>query len=101
MVVPSRSFDGGLYVLGGFSSFTMKCVWCFNPILNMWSEGRGGLTPLQSAEVYDPCTRLWSEVPSMPFSKAQLLPTAFLADMFKPIATVVCAAEPILLALFC
>ncbi|KAF9620440.1 hypothetical protein IFM89_012617 [Coptis chinensis] len=27
------------------------------------------------------------EVPSMPFSKAQLLPTAFLADMFKPIAT--------------
>ncbi|KAF9623128.1 hypothetical protein IFM89_037644 [Coptis chinensis] len=26
-------------------------------------------------------------IPSMPFSKAQLLPTTFLADMFKPIAT--------------
>ncbi|KAF9608201.1 hypothetical protein IFM89_007823 [Coptis chinensis] len=80
--------DGCLYVLGGFSrASAVKCVWCFNPILNMWSEGRGGLTPLQSAEVYDPCTGLWSEVPSMPFSKAQLLPTAFLADMLKPIAT--------------
>lgn len=108
--------DGCLYVLGGFSrALTMKCVWKFDPIRNQWSEvasmstgraycktgilnnklyvvggvsqGRGGLTPLQSAEVFDPSTGTWSEVPSMPFSKAQVLPTAFLADMLKPIAT--------------
>ncbi|KAF5186094.1 F-box/kelch-repeat protein [Thalictrum thalictroides] len=108
--------NGCLYVLGGFSrAAAVKCVWRYDPVLNMWSEvesmstgraycktsvlndklyvvggvsrGRGGLTPLQSAEVYDPCTGLWSQVPSMPFSKAQLLPTAFLADMLKPIAT--------------
>lgn len=108
--------DGCLYVLGGFSSAsTMRCVWRFDPILNAWSEvtpmstgraycktgilndklyvvggvsrGRGGLTPLQSAEVFDPCTDTWSQIPSMPFSRAQVLPTAFLADMLKPIAT--------------
>ncbi|PIA48012.1 hypothetical protein AQUCO_01400538v1 [Aquilegia coerulea] len=108
--------NGCLYVLGGFSrAAAVKCVWRYDPVLNIWTEvgsmstgraycktgvlndklyvvggvsrGRGGLTPLQSAEVYDPCTGLWSEVPSMPFSKAQLLPTAFLADMLKPIAT--------------
>ncbi|POO04062.1 F-box domain containing protein [Trema orientale] len=108
--------NGCLYVIGGFSrSSAMKCVWKFDPIQNSWSEvpamttgraycktgilndklyvvggvsqGRGGLTPLQSAEVFDPSTSSWSEVPSMPFSKAQVLPTAFLADMLKPIAT--------------
>ncbi|KAL5703879.1 hypothetical protein ACHQM5_022374 [Ranunculus cassubicifolius] len=110
------SVDGCLYVLGGFSkAAAVKSVYRFDPILNIWNEvesmsigraycktgvlenklyvvggvsrGRGGLTPLQSAEVYDPFTGLWSEIPSMPFSKAQMLPTAFLADMLKPIAT--------------
>uniref|UniRef100_A0A1D1ZLG9 F-box/kelch-repeat protein At1g22040 n=1 Tax=Anthurium amnicola TaxID=1678845 RepID=A0A1D1ZLG9_9ARAE len=108
--------DGCLYVLGGFSRATaMRCVWKYDPQLNVWQEvnsmtvgraycktglldnklyvvggvsrGRGGLTPLQSAEVFDPCTGSWTPVPSMPFSKAQVLPTAFLADMLKPIAT--------------
>ncbi|CAA7047886.1 unnamed protein product [Microthlaspi erraticum] len=110
------SVDGSLYVLGGLSrSRTVRCVWRFDPVLNSWSEvssmlsnraysktgvldkklyvvggvdrGRGGLSPLQTAEVYDPKTDLWSEVPSMPFSKAQVLPNAFLADLLKPIAT--------------
>lgn len=108
--------EGCLYVLGGFSrASTMRCVWRYDPVLNEWiemtsmstaraycktgilnnklyvvggvSRGRGGLAPLQSAEAFDPCTGTWSEVPSMPFSKAQVLPTAFLADMLKPIAT--------------
>ncbi|KAK3010750.1 hypothetical protein RJ639_011303 [Escallonia herrerae] len=108
--------DGCLYVLGGFSKASaMSCVWRYNPVLNAWNEvspmsvgraycktgvlnnklfvvggvsrGRGGLTPLQSAEVFDPQTSSWSPVPSMPFSKAQVLPTAFLADLLKPIAT--------------
>ncbi|GAV59298.1 Kelch_1 domain-containing protein/F-box-like domain-containing protein [Cephalotus follicularis] len=108
--------DGCLYVLGGFSrASTMRCVWRFDPILNAWSEetsmsigraysktgilnnklyvvggvsrGPRGLTPLQSAEVFDPCMSTWSQVPSMPFSKAQVLPNAFLADMLRPIAT--------------
>ncbi|KAL6954993.1 hypothetical protein U1Q18_042879 [Sarracenia purpurea var. burkii] len=108
--------DGRIYVLGGFSKASaMNCVWFYDPILNIWSEakpmsigraycktgvlnkklyvvggvtrGHGGLTPLQSAEVFDPCTGLWAQVPSMPFSKAQVLPTAFLADLLKPIAT--------------
>ncbi|KAJ4965156.1 hypothetical protein NE237_017005 [Protea cynaroides] len=109
--------DGCLFVLGGFSrSSAMRCVWRFDPVLNVWGEvssmsigraycktgilnnklyvvggvsrGRGGaLTPLQSAEVFDPHAGVWSQVPSMPFSKAQVLPTAFLADMLKPIAT--------------
>lgn len=108
--------DGCLYVIGGFSrASAMNCVWRYNPVLNAWSEvssmsvgraycktgvlnnklfvvggvsrARGGLTPLQSAEVFDPQTGVWSEVPSMPFSKAQVLPTAFLADLLKPIAT--------------
>ncbi|ONK64468.1 uncharacterized protein A4U43_C07F26390 [Asparagus officinalis] len=108
--------DGCLYVLGGFSrSSAMSCVWRYDPILNMWQEvssmktarafcktsllngklyvvggvsrGRGGLTPLQSAEVFDPETELWEQMPNMPFSKAQILPTAFLAEMLKPIAT--------------
>lgn len=110
------ALNGCLYVLGGFSKASaVKCVWRFDPIVNAWSEvdsmstgraycktgvlkdklyvvggvsrGRGGLTPLQSAEVYDPSTGLWDQVPSMPFSRAQMLPTAFLADMLKPIAT--------------
>ncbi|KAE8670061.1 F-box/kelch-repeat protein [Hibiscus syriacus] len=108
--------DGSLYVLGGFSrASALRCVWQYNPVLNSWSEvnsmlsGRaycktailnnrlyavggftkdhGGLTPLQSAEVFDPRTGIWSQIPSMPFSKAQVLPTAFLADLLKPIAT--------------
>ncbi|XP_020586689.1 F-box/kelch-repeat protein At1g22040 isoform X2 [Phalaenopsis equestris] len=108
--------DGCLYVLGGFSrAFAMKCVWRYDPVVNMWEEvssmttgrafckasllndklyvvggvckGRGGLTPLQSAEVYDPKTGFWTEVKKMPFSKAQTLPTAFLAELLKPIAT--------------
>ncbi|KAI5661424.1 hypothetical protein M9H77_20747 [Catharanthus roseus] len=110
------AIDGCLYVLGGFCRATaMRCVWRYDPIVNAWSEmspmsigraycktgvlnnklyvvggvsrGHGGLAPLQSAEVFDPQTGLWSEVPSMPFSKAQVLPTAFLADLLKPIAT--------------
>lgn len=108
--------DGCLYMLGGFSrASVMTHVWKYDPVSNSWSEtspmsvgraycktsvlnnklfvvggvsrGHGGLTPLQSAEVYDPQTGLWSEIPSMPFSKAQVLPTAFLADLLKPIAT--------------
>lgn len=108
--------DGCLYVLGGFSkASTMRCVWRFDPIQNTWSkvnsmsigraycktgilnnklyvvggvsQGQAGLVPLQSAEVFDPSTDTWSHVPSMPFSRAQVLPTAFLADMLKPIAT--------------
>ncbi|XP_019173480.1 PREDICTED: F-box/kelch-repeat protein At1g22040-like [Ipomoea nil] len=96
---------------------TMRCVWRYDPITNAWNEvspmcvGRaycktgvlngklyvvggvtrdrdqGGLTPLQSAEVFDPETGIWVEVPSMPFTKAHMLPTAFLADFLKPIAT--------------
>jgi len=108
--------DGCLYVLGGFSkASTMRCVWRFDPIQNTWSkvtpmstgraysktgilnnklyvvggvsQGQAGLVPLQSAEVFDPSTDTWSHVPSMPFSRAQVLPSAFLADMLKPIAT--------------
>jgi hypothetical protein len=108
--------DGCLYVLGGFSrASAMKCVWRYDPIFNCWSEaadmsigraycktgilnnklyvvggvtrGPGGLTPLQSGEVFDPHTGIWSQIPSMPFTKAQVLPTAFLADLLKPIAT--------------
>ncbi|XP_004515647.1 F-box/kelch-repeat protein At1g22040 [Cicer arietinum] len=107
---------GCLYVLGGFSkASTMRCVWRFDPIQNTWSkvssmltgraycktgilnnklyvvggvsQGPAGLVPLQSAEVFDPSTGIWSDVPSMPFSRAQVLPNAFLADMLKPIAT--------------
>lgn len=108
--------DGCLYVLGGFSrAIAMNSVWRYDPIVNAWGEmtpmssgraysktgvlnnklyvvggvtrGRGGLTPLQSAEVYDPSSGVWSDIPNMPFSKAQVLPTAFLADLLKPIAT--------------
>lgn len=110
------SIDSSIYAIGGFcKASAMNCVFRYDPILNTWNEvnpmsvgraysktgvlneklyvvggvsrGRGGLTPLQSAEVFDPCTGLWSEIPSMPFSKAQVLPTAFLADLLKPIAT--------------
>ncbi|KAI4307347.1 hypothetical protein L6164_030548 [Bauhinia variegata] len=110
------ALDGCLYVLGGFcKASTMRCVWRFDPIQNTWnkvtsmstaraysktgilnnklyvvggvSQGQAGLIPLQSAEVFDPSTDTWSNVPSMPFSRARFLPTAFLADMLKPIAT--------------
>lgn len=108
--------NGCLYVLGGFSkACAMRCVWRYDPIMNVWSEvapmstGRaycktsilnkklyvvggvsrshGGLSPLQSAEVFDPCTGKWSELPSMPFSKVQVAPAAVLANMLKPIAS--------------
>ncbi|KAK7328173.1 hypothetical protein VNO77_22271 [Canavalia gladiata] len=108
--------DGCIYALGGFSrASAMKSVWRYDPVENSWIEasamsvgraycktgvlndklyvvggvtrGRGGLNPLQSAEVYDPHTGMWSQLPSMPFAKAQVLPTAFLADLLKPIAT--------------
>ncbi|XP_062224471.1 F-box/kelch-repeat protein At1g22040-like [Phragmites australis] len=59
---------GKLYVVGGVS------------------RGRNSLLPLRSAEVFDPKTGLWSELPEMPFEKAHVLPTAFL-DVLKPIAT--------------
>ncbi|KAE8728299.1 F-box/kelch-repeat protein [Hibiscus syriacus] len=106
MAGPSRGFSG---------ASTVRNVWRFNPILNAWSEmapmsigraycktsilnnklyvvggvsqGRGGLTPLQSAEVFDPQTGIWSEVPSMPCSRAHELPNAFLVDVLMPIAT--------------
>ncbi|GAB2268181.1 hypothetical protein Dimus_003158 [Dionaea muscipula] len=108
--------NGCLYVLGGLSrTSVVSCVWRYDPVLNAWSEvcpmttgraysktgvlgnklyvvggvnyGGNGLNPLQSAEVFDPETGLWSDVPSMPFSKAQILPTNFLADLLQPIAT--------------
>lgn len=108
--------DGCIYALGGFSKASaMKSVWRYDPVTNSWTEGspmsvgraysktgvlnnklyvvggvtrgRGGLNPLQSAEVYDPHTSTWSQLPNMPFAKAQVLPTAFLADLLKPIAT--------------
>ncbi|KAL1133072.1 hypothetical protein V6Z11_A12G015900 [Gossypium hirsutum] len=62
--------NGCLYVLGGFSrASALRCVWQYNPVLNSWSElyvvggvtrGPGGLTPLQSAEVFDSHTGLTS-----------------------------------------
>ncbi|KAE8721791.1 AGD2-like defense response protein 1 isoform 1 [Hibiscus syriacus] len=84
------AIDGCLYVLGGFSrASALRCVWQYNPVLNSWSEvssmltgraycktailnnrlyavggvtrGHVGLTPLQSAEVFDPCTGVWSQ----------------------------------------
>uniref|UniRef100_A0ACD5YU88 Uncharacterized protein n=1 Tax=Avena sativa TaxID=4498 RepID=A0ACD5YU88_AVESA len=108
--------DGCLYVLGGFSkAVALNCVWRYDPCVNLWQEvnpmmsgrafskasllesklyvvggvsrGRNGLLPLRSGEVLDPKTGLWSELPEMPFVKAQVLPTAFLADVLKPIAT--------------
>ncbi|KAL6899286.1 hypothetical protein ACP4OV_005944 [Aristida adscensionis] len=108
--------DGYLYVIGGFSkAVALNCVWRYDPRLNLWEEvspmntgrafckaallkgklyvvggvsrSRNGLLPLRSAEVFDPKTGLWSELPEMPFAKAQVLPTAFLADVLKPIAT--------------
>ncbi|KAJ1402267.1 Kelch-type beta propeller [Sesbania bispinosa] len=108
--------DGCIYAVGGFSrASAMKSVWQYDPVKNSWTEaspmsvgraysktgmlnnklyvvggvtkGPGGLSPLQSAEVYDPHTGMWSQLPSMPFAKAQALPTAFLADLLKPIAT--------------
>lgn len=110
------SVGGCLYVLGGFSKASaMRSVWLFDPRVNVWKEaaamgtpraycktallhdklyavggvnrGHAGLTPLQSAEVYEPSANTWTPIPSMPFAKAQVLPTAFLADMLKPIAT--------------
>ncbi|XVE60427.1 hypothetical protein DITRI_Ditri05aG0127800 [Diplodiscus trichospermus] len=110
------ALDGSLYVLGGFSRASpMRNVWRFDPILNVWTEvasmsigraycktsildnklyvvggvsrGQGGLIPLQSAEVFDPNSGTWSPVPSMPCSRAHMLPNALLADMLKPMAT--------------
>lgn len=110
------AINGCLFVLGGFAKASaLKSVWRYDPRINAWTEvapmttaraycktaflnnklyvvggvnrGRGGLTPLQSAEVYDPVTNTWTQIPNMPFARAQVLPTAFLADMLKPIAT--------------
>jgi hypothetical protein len=110
------SIDGCLYILGGFTKTSAtRSVWLYDPCANAWKEaasmgcaraycktafvcgklyavggvnrGRAGLTPLQSAEVYDPSANIWTSIPDMPFSKAQLLPAAFPADMLKPIAT--------------
>ncbi|KAG6468840.1 F-box/kelch-repeat protein At1g22040-like [Zingiber officinale] len=110
------SVNGCLYVLGGFSQDSaINCVWKYDPCLNLWQEvssmtsarafcktgllnnklyvaggvirGRNGLTPLQTAEVFDPVTGLWTELPSMPFLKTQMWPNVLLADMSKPIAT--------------
>ncbi|CAN6584319.1 unnamed protein product [Malus baccata var. baccata] len=96
--------------IGGFyKATTVRCVWRFDPIQNAWSgvtimsasraycktgilnnklyvvggvtRERGGLIPLQSAEVFEPSTGTWSEVPGMPFSRARALPTALLTDM--------------------
>lgn len=107
---------GCIYALGGFSrASAMKYVWRYDPVKNSWTEAtpmsvgraycktgilndklyvvggvsrdRGGLIPLQSAEVYDPHIGTWSQLPSMPFAEAQLLPVDLLADFLKPIAT--------------
>ncbi|KAM7253343.1 hypothetical protein ACFE04_025961 [Oxalis oulophora] len=107
---------GCLYLVGGLSiSSTMSSVWRFDAIQNKWTKmpsmftgraycktsilnnklyvaggvyrGRGSLLPLQSAEVFDPCTSTWSEIPNMPFSKVHALPNGFLADMLRPMAT--------------
>ncbi|CAJ2649060.1 unnamed protein product [Trifolium pratense] len=81
--------DGCIYALGGFSKASaMKSVWRYDPVKNCWTEvspmsvgraysktgilngklyviggvtrGRGGLNPLQSAEVFDPHTGMTS-----------------------------------------
>lgn len=108
--------DGYLYVIGGFSkAVALNRVCRYDPFLNLWQEvspmmtgrafckaaflngklyvvggvsrGRNGLLPLRSAEAFDPKTGLWSDLPEMPFARAQVLPTAFLVDVLKPIAT--------------
>lgn len=108
--------NGCFYVLGGFSrAFASKCVWRYDPFVSSWqavspmntgrafcktsvlnnklyvvgglSKVKDGLVPLQSAEVFDPATGVWAEVPDMTFSKAQVLPTAVLAELMKLIAT--------------
>ncbi|KAL5231101.1 hypothetical protein ABZP36_029877 [Zizania latifolia] len=108
--------NGCLYVLGGLSrAAATKRVWRYDPFVNAWEEvssmctgrafckasrlnnklyvvggvsrGKNGLAPLQSAEVFDPTTGAWAEVPDMPFSRAQALPTAFLSELLKPVAT--------------
>jgi len=108
--------DGCLYVLGGFfKGLAMNCVWKYDPCSDAWYEvssmnigrafcktgvlqnklyavggvtrDRGVLMPLHSAEVFDPSTGLWTQVATMPFSKAQVLPEALLSDFLKPIAT--------------
>ncbi|GKB27456.1 hypothetical protein Tco_0866857, partial [Tanacetum coccineum] len=52
----------------------------------MQERDLGGLKLLQFDEAFDPPTGS-SKVPSMPFSKAQVLPAAFIADSLKPTAT--------------
>eukprot|EP00249_Psilotum_nudum_P008086 c21034_g1_i1 orf=386-1783(+) len=110
------ALGGFLFVLGGFSrAFAMKRMWRYDPRTNEWTEAaamgtpraycktallhnklyavggvnrlHGGLVPLQSAEVYEPSSDTWNPIPNMPFEKAKVLPTAFLANMLKPIAT--------------
>ncbi|KAL2511889.1 F-box/kelch-repeat protein [Abeliophyllum distichum] len=82
--------NGCLYVLGGFCRASAMRQGVLNNklyVVGGVTRGRAGLTPLQCAEVFDPCSGIWTEIPSMPFSKAQVLPTAFLSDLLKPIAT--------------
>jgi hypothetical protein len=106
---------GCLYVLGGFSGASAsKRVWRYDPSANSWrevspmragrafckasllndklyvvggvSKGENGLiAPLRSAEVFDPATGAWAELPDMLFSKSQAMPTA-IADLLKPVA---------------
>ncbi|EFJ32389.1 hypothetical protein SELMODRAFT_85806 [Selaginella moellendorffii] len=112
----AAELHGCLFVLGGFSKASAtSSVWKYDPRTDSWSKaaamgtaraycktglvdgnlyavggvnrGRNGLTPLQSAEVYDPEADAWSAIPSMPFVGAQVLPTAFVTDILKPIAT--------------
>ncbi|KAM2152091.1 hypothetical protein ACFX1R_046452 [Malus domestica] len=107
--MPNVVYEEEFSKSGFYKATTVRCVWRFDPIQNAWhgvtimsasraycktgilnnklyvvggvTRERGGLIPLQSAEVFEPSTGTWSEVPSMPFSRARALPTAFLTDM--------------------
>ena len=102
-----ESVDGCLYILGGFyGGSTLTCAWRYDPVQNRWtevnpmsigrgqcntsvlnnklyvvggvmSEEHGGGIPLRSAEVFDPLTGVWSQIPSMHSFEAQELPAAF------------------------
>ncbi|KAL8209531.1 hypothetical protein R6Q57_006263 [Mikania cordata] len=103
--------DGCLYILGGFAlDSPMAGVLKYDLVSNSWSKenpmsiGRdycetrelnnklffvgvfrrehGLLTSLYSAEVYDPQTGLWSDLPSISFSKAHMLELHILLGLF-------------------
>ncbi|KAL7129188.1 hypothetical protein ABFS83_13G047200 [Erythranthe nasuta] len=100
-----EAIGSSLYVIGGFSWARTTNMFFATPMANSRAYSKtavlndklyivggvtranGGLTPLQSAEAFDPLAVKWSEPPDMPFSKGRVLPTAFLAEMLKPIAT--------------